>query len=289
MLGGQSRAADSRSPVGHAAGHRGRAGTRKAGTYARTYTSGVGAVGASPRPVSSPAAATPARPAPRRRPAAAAGAGCAPVAGDAARRPQDDKKLQNTDNIIPAINTKAANPQLIAALDKVSAALDTAEADRSSTRRSTSTARRPRSRPRSSPPRNNLTAGIAKGPGGNITVGAANFSESQTLGELYRIVLTAAGYTGQGAADRQPRALRAGAGEGRHPGRPGVRGHPGRVPQQQGQRQGRQPVASPRPRHDGDRAEGRWATRPASSSASRPRRRTRTRSRSPRRSPTSTA
>jgi osmoprotectant transport system substrate-binding protein len=37
----------------------------------------------------------------------------------------DDKHLQNTDNVVPAINKKASSPQMIAALDKVSAALDT--------------------------------------------------------------------------------------------------------------------------------------------------------------------
>ncbi len=42
---------------------------------------------------------------------------------------------------------------------------------------------------------NNVTAGLQKGPGGQITVGAADFSESATLGEIYGLALTAAGYT----------------------------------------------------------------------------------------------
>ena len=123
----------------------------------------------------------------------AAGAGCAPVAGDTLVVLTDDKKLQNTDNIVPAINKKASSPQLIAALDKVSAALDTTklielnkavDIDRKSSKAAAqefATA-------------NNLTAGIEKGPGGDLTVGAANFSENATLGELYAIALTAAGY-----------------------------------------------------------------------------------------------
>jgi osmoprotectant transport system substrate-binding protein len=127
-------------------------------------------------------------------PSSAAGAGCAPVAGDTLVVLTDDKSLQNTDNIIPAINKKSSSPELIAALDKVSAALDTAklielnkavDIDRKSSKAAAeefATA-------------NNLTAGIAKGPGGNLTIGAANFSENATLGELYNIVLTAAGYT----------------------------------------------------------------------------------------------
>ncbi len=50
-------------------------------------------------------------------PSAAAGAGCAPVAGDTLVVLTDDKALQNTDNIVPAINKKSSSPQLIAALD----------------------------------------------------------------------------------------------------------------------------------------------------------------------------
>jgi osmoprotectant transport system substrate-binding protein len=127
-------------------------------------------------------------------PSAVTGAGCAPVAGDTLVVLTDDKKLQNTDNVIPAINKKASSPQLIAALDKVSAALDTpklialnkaVDVDRKSSKQAAqefATA-------------NNLTSGIAKGSGGTITVGAANFSENATLGELYAIVLKAAGYT----------------------------------------------------------------------------------------------
>ncbi|MEV1144827.1 glycine betaine ABC transporter substrate-binding protein [Micromonospora sp. NPDC049799] len=123
----------------------------------------------------------------------ASGAGCAPVAGDKLVALDDDKKLQNTDNIIPAVNADAANPQLLAALDKVSAALDTpklialnkaVDVDRKT----------PEVAANEFAAANNLTAGIAKGPGGPITVGAANFSESQSLAELYKIALTAAGY-----------------------------------------------------------------------------------------------
>jgi osmoprotectant transport system substrate-binding protein len=122
-----------------------------------------------------------------------AGAGCAPVAGDTLVVLTDDKQLQNSDNVVPAINKKSSSPQLIAALDKVSAALDTTklielnkavDIDRKSSPAAAqefATA-------------NNLAAGIEKGPGGDITIGAANFSENATLGELYKIALTAAGY-----------------------------------------------------------------------------------------------
>ena len=40
----------------------------------------------------------------------------------------------------------------------------------------------------------NLTAGLRTGGRGRVVVGAANFSENQTLGYLYQTVLTAAGY-----------------------------------------------------------------------------------------------
>src|SRR4051812_25035312 len=43
---------------------------------------------------------------------AAAAGGCAPVAGTKLVVLEDDQHLQNTDNIIPAVNTKAATPDL---------------------------------------------------------------------------------------------------------------------------------------------------------------------------------
>ena len=125
-------------------------------------------------------------------PSSATGAGCAPVAGNGLVVLTDDKNLQNTDNVLPAINKKASSPQLIAALDKVSAALDTTklialnkavDIDRKSSKAAAT----------EFITTNNLTAGLEKG-SGNITVGAANFSESATLGEIYGQVLTAAGF-----------------------------------------------------------------------------------------------
>ena len=127
-------------------------------------------------------------------PSSATGQGCAPAAGDTLVVLTDDKHLQNTDNVVPAVNKKAASPELIAALDKVSAALDTGklialnkavDVDRKSSKAAAQefiTA-------------NNILAGITKGSGGDITVGAANFSENATLGEVYGRALTAAGYT----------------------------------------------------------------------------------------------
>jgi osmoprotectant transport system substrate-binding protein len=127
-------------------------------------------------------------------PSAATGQGCAPVAGDTLTVLTDDKHLQNSDNVVPAINAKASSPQLIAALDKVSASLDTTklialnkavDIDRKTSKAAATEFLTT----------NNVLAGIQKGSGGKITVGAANFSENATLGEVYSQALTAAGYT----------------------------------------------------------------------------------------------
>lgn len=125
---------------------------------------------------------------------AAAGAGCAPVAGAQLVVLEDDKKLQNTDNVVPAVNKKVATPELIAALDKVSDALDTQKLI--SLNKAVDVDRKtPKVAAEEFAASANLTANIAKGAGGKITIGAANFSENETLAELYRIVLAAAGYT----------------------------------------------------------------------------------------------
>ena len=124
----------------------------------------------------------------------ATGAGCAPVAGDKLVVLTDDKNQQKTDNVVPAINKKASSPQLIAALDKVSAALDTTklialnkavDVDRKSAKAAA----------QEFATTNNIAAGLEKGPGGKITVGTANFSENIILGEIYGIALAGAGYT----------------------------------------------------------------------------------------------
>ncbi|MGI5212968.1 glycine betaine ABC transporter substrate-binding protein [Plantactinospora sp. CA-290183] len=123
----------------------------------------------------------------------AQGAGCAPVAGNDFVVLDDDKKLQNSDNIIPAINSEAAQPQLVAALDKVSDSLDTPKLI--GLNRAVGVERKTaKVAAEQFAAANNLTAGIPTGGTGSIVVGAANFSESQTLGELYRIALSAAGY-----------------------------------------------------------------------------------------------
>jgi len=125
--------------------------------------------------------------------ASGGGAGCAPVAGQQLVALQDDKNLQNSDNVVAALNTKAASPQAVAATNKVAQALDTPKLIQLN--RAVNVDRKtPAVAAQEFATANNLTAGIERGPGGNIIVGAANFSENQTLGELYKIALTAAGY-----------------------------------------------------------------------------------------------
>ncbi|MER7002268.1 glycine betaine ABC transporter substrate-binding protein [Dactylosporangium sp. NPDC000555] len=126
-------------------------------------------------------------------PASVSGAGCAPVAGVKFVVLDDDKKLQQADNVIPAINTKVADPALVAALDKVSDALTpeklialnkAVDDDRKTSKVAAEDFAKAE----------NLTTGIEKGKGGAVKIGAADFSESATLGALYEIVLDAAGY-----------------------------------------------------------------------------------------------
>jgi osmoprotectant transport system substrate-binding protein len=126
-------------------------------------------------------------------PPSVSGSGCAPVAGEKLVVLDDDKKLQLADNIIPAVNTKVADPALVAALDKVSTALTVdklialnkaVDVDRKTSKVAADEFAKAE----------NLTTGIEKGKGGAVKIGAADFSESATLGALYEIVLKAAGY-----------------------------------------------------------------------------------------------
>ena len=95
---------------------------------------------------------------------------------------------------MPAINVKANNPAAARRAERGVGRAGHAEARcaQQDGRRRPQDAGRGRGR-RSRRPRN-LTAGITKGAGGKIIVGAADFSENQEIAELYKIALTAAGY-----------------------------------------------------------------------------------------------
>jgi len=122
---------------------------------------------------------------------------CDPVKGDKLVVLEDDKGLQNADNIIPAVNKAAAdaNPAILQVLDEVSSKLDTeklielnkaVDIDRQT----------------SSEVGGKFVTdeGIAAddasaGNGTSLVVGAANFSESATLAEIYAAALRTAGFT----------------------------------------------------------------------------------------------
>ncbi len=123
---------------------------------------------------------------------ASAAKGCTSVSGGQLVVLTDDKNLQTVDNIIPAINAKKADATLIGALDKVAVALTTeklialnkqTDIDRKS----------PQTVAAGFVSAESLGQGLSGGKGA-IKVGAANFSENQTLGNIYADVLKAAGY-----------------------------------------------------------------------------------------------
>jgi osmoprotectant transport system substrate-binding protein len=99
--------------------------------------------------------------------------------------------LQNSDNMIPAINADAATPALIAALDAVSAVLTTddliqlnkaVDIDRQTSQEAATqfVADRGIEAPEQGE--------------GSIVIGAANFSENITVAEIYSAVLASAGF-----------------------------------------------------------------------------------------------
>ena len=125
----------------------------------------------------------------------AATAVCAPVAGTQLVVLQDDKHLQTVDNVIPAVNAKAAasSPQLVSVLDAVSATLDTSklialnkavDIDRQTSSQAAT----------QFVAAQQLGTQQQVGHGAKVLVGAANFSESATLAAIYADVLKAAGF-----------------------------------------------------------------------------------------------
>ncbi|GIG35735.1 glycine betaine ABC transporter substrate-binding protein [Cellulomonas pakistanensis] len=129
----------------------------------------------------------------------ASGTVCEPVAGDQLVVLEDDQGLQNADNVIPAVNAAAAeaDPNLLPLLDSVSAALDTdkliqlnkaVDIDRQTSSEAA----------QQFVEAEGLAAEDASvGAGKSVVIGAANFSESATLSEIYAGVLRSAGYTAE--------------------------------------------------------------------------------------------
>ncbi len=124
---------------------------------------------------------------------AAGGGTCEPVPGQALVVLTDDRKLQTVDNVIPAINAEAATPALIAALDKVSAALTTDELIELNRQVVVERKTAPVVAKEYAASKG-LTSGLSGGSGA-VVVGAANFAESEILANLYAEALRAAGFT----------------------------------------------------------------------------------------------
>ncbi len=130
--------------------------------------------------------------------ATATGASCEPVAGDELVVLEDDKTLQNADNVIPAVSASVAeaNPSVIKLLDTVSQVLDTdklialnkaVDVDRQTSSEVAAAFVQDEG----------LAASEQSGDGTSLVIGAANFSESSTLANIYAEVLRSAGYDAQ--------------------------------------------------------------------------------------------
>ncbi len=123
---------------------------------------------------------------------AASGQACEAQAGDGLVALEDDKKLQTVDNIIPAVNADAATAPLLDALNKVQAVLTqdklvalnkATDVDRKTSPNAA----------KEFVAAEGLAEGVSGG-SGKVVVGAANFSENQTLANVYAQVLAAAGF-----------------------------------------------------------------------------------------------
>jgi len=121
---------------------------------------------------------------------------CEPVAGESLVVLEDDKGLQNADNIIPAVNAQVAadHPEVVELLDAVSRSMDTDGLI--ALNRSVDVDRRTSSEVATEYVEEQGLASTQGdvGAGTSLTVGAANFSESSTLAEIYAAVLRSAGF-----------------------------------------------------------------------------------------------
>ena len=125
-------------------------------------------------------------------------AACEPVPGPDLVVLEDDLRLQTVDNIIPAVNAAAAeaSPGLVDVLDAVSATLDTDVLI--GLNRAVDVERRTSSEVAAEfVTEQGLDQQEQVGGGASVTVGAANFSESATLAEIYAGALRAAGFDAQ--------------------------------------------------------------------------------------------
>jgi osmoprotectant transport system substrate-binding protein len=116
------------------------------------------------------------------------------VAGDRLVVLEDDKQLQNADNVVPAVNmaTAMANPALLPALDAVSAAMTTEELIELNA--AVDLERQGAEDVAAGWVEENVDTAVLEQGSGPIVVGGANFTESTILANVYADVLGAAGF-----------------------------------------------------------------------------------------------
>lgn len=117
---------------------------------------------------------------------------CAPVPGEQLVALVDDKNLQNSDNIVPVVRTDKLSDPLTTALNSVSAALS--QEALNALNKATDVDRVQPAQAASDFVRDQGLADGLSGGSGPIKVVAANFSENQTLANVYADVLKAAGF-----------------------------------------------------------------------------------------------
>jgi osmoprotectant transport system substrate-binding protein len=126
--------------------------------------------------------------------ASASGEDCSPVAGDQLVVLEDDKHLQNADNVVPALNAEFADsqPAALDALNAISAKLTTE--DLVDMNAAVDVQRQSAEEVAASwVEESGVTEGLDQGSGA-VAVGGANFTESTVLANVYAEVLKAAGY-----------------------------------------------------------------------------------------------
>ncbi len=117
---------------------------------------------------------------------------CLPVPGSQIVVLEDDLQLQNSDNIVPALNADVATDDVLAVLEQVSALLDTETLIELN--KSVDIDRRTSEDVAEDWVEQSGLDIPETGDDSDIIVGAANFSENITLAEIYAEVLDEAGY-----------------------------------------------------------------------------------------------
>ncbi|CAN5310512.1 hypothetical protein BH20ACT5_BH20ACT5_04850 [soil metagenome] len=121
-----------------------------------------------------------------------AGAECAPVAGDELIVLDDDQELQTVDNLIPAVSAASSSPELLAALNAVSASMDT-EILIDLNGRIANERLTPADVAADFVDEAGLAEGLDEG-SGTVVVGSSTFPETELMANIYALTLNAAGF-----------------------------------------------------------------------------------------------